>query len=185
LVDDPGEKDMKQANERIVPTAREKGLVIKSLNDEVLVYDLERDKAHALNQSAAFVWKKCNGRRTVTDIAEAVSKEFKTTPDEQTVWLALEQLSKFNLLNQKIARPAGVPRISRRQMMRIGAAAAFALPVVISIVAPTAANAQTSITQAVCQARRNNNPGGCGGTPCSNAPGTCQNTTGNNCNCVP
>ena len=176
---------MKEANEQIVPPAREKGLVVKSLNDEVLVYDLERDKAHALNQSAAFVWKNCDGRRTVDDLAQAVSKEFGTTADEQTVWLALEQLSKFNLLQQKIARPAGVPRISRRQMMRIGAAAAFALPVVISIVAPTAANAQTSITQTTCMARRNNNPGGCGGTPCSNAPGTCQNTTGNNCNCVP
>lgn len=173
---------MNQSNEQIVPPAREKGLVVKSLNDEVLVYDLERDKAHALNQSAAFVWKKCNGRRTVNDIAQAVSKEFKTAADEQTVWLALEQLSRFNLLKQKIARPAGVPRISRRQMMRIGAAAAFALPVVISIVAPTAANAQTSITQAVCVARTNP---GCGGTPCSNAPGTCQRTTGNDCNCVP
>ncbi len=68
---------MKERNEQTVPTAREKGLVVKSLNDEVLVYDLERDKAHALNQSAAFVWKKCNGHRTVTDIAHAVSKEFK------------------------------------------------------------------------------------------------------------
>ncbi len=174
---------MKQANEQIVPRARKTGLVVKGLNEEVLVYDLERDKAHSLNQSAAFVWKKCNGRRTVSEVAEAMSKEFKVPADEQTVWLALDQLSKFYLLDEKVTRPAGMPRISRRDMMRIGAAAAFALPVVISIVAPTAANAQTSITPAVCASRRPNDPGGCGGTPCTTS-GTCQPTMGNSpCAC--
>jgi len=164
---------MKQANEKIMPRARKDGLVVKGLDDEVLVYDLERDKAHSLNSSAAFIWKKCNGRRTVDEVAQALSKEFKVPADEQTVWLALDQLSKFNLLEAKVTRPAGVPQISRRQMMRIGAAAAFALPVIVSIVAPTAANAQTSISPSVCNARVQPN---CGGTPCTGGSGgqTCQ-----------
>ena len=163
---------MKRENEQVVPRARKAGLVVKGLNDEVLVYDLERNKAHSLNESAAFVWKKCNGRRTVAEVAQALGKEFKFPADEQTVWLALEQLSKFYLLEEKVARPAGMPRISRRDMMRIGAAAAFALPVIISIVAPTAANAQTAIAPAVCNARVG--PGGCGGNPCTGPGGICQ-----------
>src|SRR5918993_3269824 len=164
---------MNQANDRLMPRARKTSLVVKELKDEVLVYDLERDKAHSLNSSAAFIWKKCNGRRTVEEVAQAVSKEFKVPADEQTVWLALDQLSKFNLLEAKITRPAGMPQISRRQMMRIGAAAAFALPVIVSIVAPTAANAQTSISPSVCNARIQPN---CGGTPCTGGSGgqTCQ-----------
>ena len=177
---------MKHSNETLVPRARKAGLVVKQLADEVLVYDLERDKAHSLNSSAAFVWKKCNGRRTVAEVAEAFSKEFKIPADQQTVWLALDQLSKFNLLEAKVTRPAGVPHITRRQMMRIGAAAAFALPVVVSIVAPTAANAQTAIRPSVCNARLQPN---CGGTPCTGGSGgqTCQPFgtlgAGNPCKC--
>ena len=64
---------MKQADDQIVPRARKAGLIVKNLNDEVLVYDLERNKAHSLNSSAAFIWKKCNGRRTVGDVAQALS----------------------------------------------------------------------------------------------------------------
>lgn len=173
---------MNQTNETVMPRARKAKLVVKPLNDEVLVYDLERDKAHSLNSSAAFIWKKCNGRRTVAEVAQALSKEFKIPADEQTVWLALDQLSKFNLLEAKVSRPAGMPRISRRQMMRIGAAAAFALPVVISIVAPTAANAQTSINPSVCNARTQPN---CGGTPCTGGSGnqTCQPFQVTECKC--
>ena len=172
---------MNQANDRLMPRARKTSLVVKELNDEVLVYDLERDKAHSLNSSAAFIWKKCNGRRTVEEVAQAVSKEFKIPADEQTVWLALDQLSKFNLLEAKITRPAGMPSISRRQMMRIGAAAAFALPVIVSIVAPTAANAQTAISPAACTARLQPN---CGGTPCTGGGNrTCQNQGASGCSC--
>ena len=177
---------MRQVNQEVMPRARKAGLVVKGLNDEVLVYDLERDKAHSLNSSAAFIWKKCNGRRSVAEVAQALSQEFKVPADEQTVWLALDQLSKFNLLEAKVTRPAGVPNISRRQMMRIGAAAAFALPVIVSIVAPTAANAQTSISPSVCNARLQPN---CGGTPCTGGSGTqtCQPFgavgAGNPCKC--
>lgn len=173
---------MKQENEQVVPRARKADLVVKDLKDEVLVYDLKRDKAHSLNQSAAFVWKKCNGRRTVAEVAQALGKEFKVPANGQTVWLALEQLSKFYLLEEKVARPAGIPRISRRDMMRIGAAAAFALPVIVSIVAPTAANAQTAINPSVCNARSQPN---CGGTPCTGGSGnqTCQPFQATECKC--
>jgi Coenzyme PQQ synthesis protein D (PqqD) len=173
---------MRQATERI-PRARKDDLVVKGLNDEVLVYDLKRDKAHSLNASAAFIWKKCNGRRTVAEVAQALSKEFNVPADEQTVWLALDQLSKFNLLEAKVSRPAGMPQISRRQMMRIGAAAAFALPVIVSIVAPTAANAQTAVSPSECAARLAPN---CLGTPCTGGGNrTCQQVggAGTNCQC--
>lgn len=174
---------MNEANERVMPRGRKAGLIVKKLNDEVLVYDLERDKVHSLNSSAAFIWKKCNGHGTVGEVAQALSKEFKVPADEQTVWLALDQLSKFNLLEAKITRPAGMPQISRRQMMRIGAAAAFALPVIVSIVAPTAANAQTSISPSVCNARTQPN---CGGTPCTGGSGgqTCQPFGPTDCKCA-
>lgn len=43
------------------PMARQSGLVVQEMPDEVLVYDMDTNKAHCLNQSAAFIWKSCDG----------------------------------------------------------------------------------------------------------------------------
>ncbi|MEP6922684.1 MAG: PqqD family protein [bacterium] len=171
---------MRLENTQIMPRARKADLVIKELRDELLVYDLKRDKAHSLNQSAAFIWKKCNGRRTVSEVAQALGEEFKIPADEQTVWLALEQLSKLYLLEERIARPIGMPRISRRDIMRLGAAAAFALPIIVSIVAPTAANAQSAISPSACNARVQPS---CGGTPCTGGGANCLPFNATACKC--
>ena len=50
------------------PMARQNGLVVQEMPDEVLVYDLDSNKAHCLNQSAAFVWRSCDGDKSVMDI---------------------------------------------------------------------------------------------------------------------
>ena len=44
---------------------REGHLVIDELPDEVLVYDLDRHKAHCLNQTAALVWQHCDGKMAI------------------------------------------------------------------------------------------------------------------------
>ena len=45
-------------SQAILPAAREEGLIIQEMADEVLVYDRERYKAHCLNQTAALVWRR-------------------------------------------------------------------------------------------------------------------------------
>ncbi len=83
----------------VQPLARQASLVVKELEDETLVYDLETDKAHCLNSTAARVWKSCDGHSTVTDIAEQLSSPGKPAVDESVVWLALDQLERFKLLD--------------------------------------------------------------------------------------
>jgi len=69
------------------PSARKTGLVVQDMPDEVLVYDLDSNKAHCLNKSAALVWKSCDGTKTVSDIVrlfesgsgEKVSEDFEIT----------------------------------------------------------------------------------------------------------
>jgi len=139
------------------PRAREEGLIIKYLPEEVLVYDLARDKAHCLNPTAALVWKYCDGDKTVQQIKDAIEKETHTTVDERLVWLALDQLKAFDLVVDEIQRPAILMNVSRRELIRRIGVTAVAIPVIISIVAP---NAQA---QASCAG--NNRPDGC---PCSN-----------------
>jgi hypothetical protein len=60
---------------KTLPKARRNKLVIQELPDEVLVYDQERDKAHCLNQTAALVWKQCDGRTDVPTIAKRLQDE--------------------------------------------------------------------------------------------------------------
>lgn len=124
------------------PKARQEGLVIQQLEDEVLVYDHERFKAHCLNQTAALVWKHCDGKKTTRDIALALTKEAGSPVGEEVVWLALGQLGQSRLLTERVKLPHGQAGISRREVIRrVGIAAAVALPIVTSIVAPKAAHA--------------------------------------------
>jgi hypothetical protein len=120
------------------PRAREEGLIIKYLPEEVLVYDLVREKAHCLNPTAALVWKYCDGDKTVKQIKDSIEKETQTTVDERLVWLALEQLQAFDLVVGEIQRPPVLKDMSRRELIRRIGVTAVAIPVIISIVAPTA-----------------------------------------------
>jgi hypothetical protein len=126
------------------PLARREGLVIRELADEVLVYDLDRDRAHCLNQTAAFVWQRCDGRTSTSEIARALGKGASAPVDEKLVWIALDQLAENDLLKRRLVTPPSLPGINRRQMVRtLGLAAVVAVPLVTSIVAPTAVQAAT------------------------------------------
>ena len=127
------------------PTARQSGLVIQEMPDEVLVYDLDSNKAHCLNQSAAFVWKSCDGNNSVADIVRQFETNAGGRVSEDFVWLAIDQLNENGLLESDIA-----PRFqgqSRRQVLKtIGLASLVALPVIASLVAPRSAMAAVSCT---------------------------------------
>lgn len=132
--------------DNIIPTARKKELVVEELSNsnEVLIYDLERHKALCLNYTAAEVWKLCDGNSSVSSITKALNAEPGIQVDEDVVWYALDQLSKNHLLEE---RPTVRRRLSRREMLKkAGTTAALVLPVVTSIVAPMAAQAQSCST---------------------------------------
>lgn len=137
---------MKRTSGRANPLARTDGLIVKELVDEVLVYDREDDRAHCLNETAAFVWRRCDGRTTPRAIADLLGKEKNVKPDERIVWLALDQLQDRNLLARPVVPPPTLAGMNRRQMVRaMGIAAIVAVPVVTSIVAPTPAQAATCL----------------------------------------
>jgi len=173
---------MKQLNGQSLPKARKNDLVTRQIPGELLVYDLKRHKAYCLNDTAAAVWKGCDGKRTVSELAFKLQQDQKSPVDEKIVWLALDQLEKSYLLQTKAARPIGLPALSRRGLIRAGIITAIALPLVTMITTPTAAQAGSPITLNTCTGRHNNDPGGCGGNPCSDAAGNCT-PNGNSCKC--
>jgi len=126
------------------PRMRKERLIIDELPDEVLVYDLDRHRAHCLNQTAALVWRLCDGHTLTQVIARRVQSELDQPFSEDLVWLALRQLNKIHLLEEPIGLPAQLAGMSRREMVRaLGIAAAITVPLITSIVSPTAVQALT------------------------------------------
>lgn len=145
------------------PIARKSGLVVQEVPDEVLVYDLESNKAHCLNQSAAMIWKSCDGNNSVSEIAKLVESQAGGKVTEAFVWLALDQLNENNLLQNEI-RSSFEGTTRREVIKKIGLASMVALPVIASLVAP-----QSALAAASCAC---NNPSQCGNPPNSQCPST-------------
>lgn len=151
-----------------IPIARKEGLVVQETAEEVLVYDLNSNKAHCLNRTAAFVWKSCNGDNSVSEITKLFEKEIGSAVQEDLIWLAIDQLNEKNLLAASLA--SNFAGRSRREAIRkIGLATVIALPVVASLTAPTSALAATSctcvsssgcLTQTTCPSTSNCNASG-------------------------
>ncbi len=149
-------------NHSQIPVARKEGLVIQEMPEEVLVYDLDTNKAHCLNKTAAFVWKSCDGKNSVADIKNLFGSDSGNVSDD-LVWLAIDQLNENNLLENEIK--ANFNGQTRREVIKkIGLAAVIGIPVVASLVAPKSIMAVAScacVTVADCPGR------GCPTTACS------------------
>jgi hypothetical protein len=171
------------------PVARKHNLLISELPDEVLVYDRLADKAHCLNASVALVWRHCKGEASVADLARLVAE--RQSIHEMlalaVVDLALEQLSKRNLLVEPLPPAPRTNRLTRRDALK-GLAVAAAIPVIMTVAARKAA-AQFSLVSVSCNVSGVNAPDGApclvgglvpGGNCCS---GVCVNplTDPNNC----
>jgi len=130
------------------PQTRQEGLIVRELDGEILIYDSRNNKAHCLNETAARVWKQCDGRKTVPEISRSVSRELKSEIDERIVWFALKQFGRDHLLEEKLIVPPALMAsgLNRREMVRaLGLAAVVAVPLVTSIVAPTPVQAATCL----------------------------------------
>jgi hypothetical protein len=117
----------------VCPLARRDDVVVRDLDGETLVYDLDSHDAHCLNEAAAAVWRRCDGQTTPAEIAADLGY------DDEVVWLALEELWKLSLLGGE-AMPGPVPTLSRRRLLKT---ALVAIPVAATIAVPPAAQAVT------------------------------------------
>lgn len=136
----------------MVPAARQDGLLIQEIGSELVVYDQTRDQAHTLNRTAAFIWRNCDGETSVAQLAALVAVELNVAADEDVVWMALERLSRADLLRARVQRPGRA--VSRRELLRrmgVVGAAAVILPVVSSLAAPTPAMAASGPAACVGQ----------------------------------
>jgi len=133
---------MKFEHGEMCPRARREGLVVKSIDNEVLVYDEAAQRAHCLNRAAALVWGYCDGTTPIAAMARRLASDLGGAADDDVVYFALRQLGERDLLEETPTLPSD-GAVTRRQLLaRLGAAAAL-VPVVTSLLAPRAASAQS------------------------------------------
>jgi hypothetical protein len=156
----------------LAPRARQRGLIVRELDGELLIYDRERDQAHALTGTAAAVWKACDGLTTVEDMIGTLPLTLGKPIDEYSIYRALAELSKQQLLEDRVMDPGVRAGISRRNMLLKTAGAAAAIPLITSL-GVDSAFAQTSGCPTTCPST------GC--VP-RNCPDVCAgDTTGGKC----
>jgi hypothetical protein len=127
------------------PKSRTFNLTTQEIGDEILIYDLEINRAFSLNQTAALVWQYSDGHNSVHAIAAKLSETLRRLVSEQMIWLALDQLNKENLLLAESVSALSSKGISRRKLLREAAlTSAVALPVISAIAAPEAVQAQSN-----------------------------------------
>ena len=121
----------------VFPKAREDKIVVQEISDELVIYDLQRDRVHTLNPTAAFVWQHCDGKTSTSELASKLQDRFDTPHADDLLWLGLDRLEKANLLESEVTSAVNV-KITRRQVLQKIGVSVVMLPVVASIVAPTA-----------------------------------------------
>lgn len=122
------------------PVARQEKLVVQVLEGETLIYDLETNQAFCLNQTSGMIWQYCDGKNEISEIGSLLSRQLKSPVSDEMIWLALEQLKKENLLENKEDFSTGFGSLSRREAIRrVGLASLIALPVIASVVVPSTA----------------------------------------------
>jgi hypothetical protein len=122
----------------IFPKSRDAEIVTQELANELLIYDLTNHRAIGLNETSVAVWQNCDGKTSIAEIAqrENLPPEF--------VLIALDELQKADLMAEKIELEIPTDRFSRRKMLLKVATTAAALPMIKTLVAPTAIQAQSS-----------------------------------------
>ena len=141
---------------------------MEEVGDELLVYDLTTDQAHALSPAAARVWRACDGRTDAGALGVGLDL------DGETVTRALQELRDCSLLDDGSQL---APGISRRDLSvrvaKVGGAVA-ASPLIVSLAAPAPAAAQSASIETCTVANA------CG-SPCTGIAGcACCQITGPN-----
>ena len=116
-------------------------LIVQCVDDELLIYDTEKNKAHCLNSGMRAVWEHCDGKNSLIDILKSLQRKDGKHFTIDYVRLAIKRLLNEQLLEVNVASSL-LPAISRRNVIRkIGAGALIALPVIVSVAIPTPAEA--------------------------------------------
>lgn len=126
---------------RTVTQVKGPHLIVESLRDEVVIYDRRTNKAHMLDARAASIWQATENGCTFDDLLPLAGDSADGNRE------ALIQLALLDLEEAGLIMTDAVPAMPRRGLLKtLGAAAA--VPLVVSILAPTPAAAASNLADA-------------------------------------
>lgn len=114
------------------------GLVDCAVGDELVVYDTQSNTAHCISGKSVEVYARCDGKASVHEVAAAVG-----SANIEDVHVILTGFRQAGLVKSHYAPPGS---ISRRKILK----AAAALPLVSSLLIPSAAAAASNCSVPPC-----------------------------------
>jgi coenzyme PQQ synthesis protein D (PqqD) len=125
------------------PVVRTDQLVCEDVSGECVIYDAREKKAHHLNSTLTWIWRRCDGNTTMEALADSFERQFNITDGLPVLITGIEQLEARNLLDNPVnvnLLAAEQTAISRRTVVAGGS---VLMPLVVSILAPTPAAAKS------------------------------------------
>lgn len=152
------------------PKTKNENIVVQEMDNEILIYDLKTNKAFCLNETSAMIYNLCDGKKSIAEISQHLKQKLNQPITEDLIWLALDSFKKDNLLEQSEQFEINFNGLSRRQVVKkIGLASMVMLPIISSIIAPTAAHgASLAPLFAACTS-----PTDCASNFCTQGPPRC------------
>ncbi|HRH46802.1 MAG TPA: hypothetical protein PKY82_34470 [Pyrinomonadaceae bacterium] len=135
---------------KTLPLAKSEDFVVQELKNEVLIYNLKTNKALCLNSTASFIWNKCVPNSNYQDVINEFEKVHHQKIDDDFIDLVLDELSKADLLQGK--RTFLNEKVSIREVLLRYGLMAVALPMIINVIAPTAAQSASGAPEPLCAA---------------------------------
>lgn len=118
----------------ILPAPRNTDILVQPTSQEVLIYDLETNKAYCLNETSVNIFNACSEQRSFSYLRD------KYNYSDDLIFLALDELKKYNLIEENYQSKFNT--IDRRNAIKkIGLSTMVAIPIITSIVAPQAIQA--------------------------------------------
>jgi coenzyme PQQ synthesis protein D (PqqD) len=125
------------------PIVRTDQLVCEDVSGECVIYDAREKKAHHLNSTLTWIWRRCDGNTTIEALADNFERQFNITDGLPVLITGLEQLEARDLLDNPVdlnLLTAEQVAINRRAVIVGGS---VLMPLVVSILAPTPAAAKS------------------------------------------
>lgn len=124
-----------------LPQAQIKDIIVQEIENELLIYNLTTNKAYSLNSTAKLVYQSCDSKTSIAEFA----KRHNLSSD--LIFFALDELKKEDLLEENSSYKSPFIGISRREVVKkVGLTTLVALPIIASVVAPSAIMAQSGLS---------------------------------------
>ena len=148
---------------------KQRKLITRRIDDELLVFDEETSTAYCLNGIAGEMWRACERESSLREVTEVLRPRW---PDieEDVVAASLSKLAAAGLLEETTVQEK-ISTARRELIRKLGFAAAVALPIVVTSVLVPPAYAAVSCCHLLAQCGPGK-PACCSGLHC--ALGLCQ-----------